>query len=521
MIVLEIFVNVWKNYGIQMLHELCNVSLTTVNRHSIRLVEYADKLLQANYGNKLNEYEMYLLLAGIYLHDIGMQCDIKKFPDIKTEAENLGAEFKLDFEEDKATKYSNEEQNSIRENHPYLSAAWISYAYKNEQTAVSTAVKSFSRKLVEDLIDVCMYHSKLPIDKCDSRFMYYREMRKKLVAALLRFSDELDIADNRVSLETVKNFSFDAHNSLYWWLHDSTNVSFFRKNLIQLKITLNPEDMEHYGKLVQREFIDKFISKNNKILDVLAEENLFIRIDSDSKVEKSEFTGKLPANITQIFEKLPQKQQQNDNSSIKYEPKLFEFKTKIMQNAESKIRELEHERRIRNLTPEESFSLSIPMLENLKEGDEVMAVSFMEEEKGEWKDYFHLWEIYVDANLIAAMNGATVERIFIMDEMRLRHALKKDTVVKKHTENLKGSFLNIHTYNACSHELRSRIGEGFILINSKSTQEMMAVLDNFHHSEDPDHLDYRTTVTFNKEEMSDIERCFQEIMAISMPLCEV
>ena len=31
--------------------------------------------------------EIYLLLAGIYLHDIGMQCDIVKYPEIKEKAE--------------------------------------------------------------------------------------------------------------------------------------------------------------------------------------------------------------------------------------------------------------------------------------------------------------------------------------------------------------------------------------------------------------------------------------------------
>jgi hypothetical protein len=61
--------------------------------HSQRLAGFATQLLDANDGRPLSAQEMYLLLAGIYLHDIGMQCDVVKFPPIKTRAEKLGAKF--------------------------------------------------------------------------------------------------------------------------------------------------------------------------------------------------------------------------------------------------------------------------------------------------------------------------------------------------------------------------------------------------------------------------------------------
>src|SRR4051812_11174391 len=57
--------------------------------HSQRLAGYAVKLLAAHDGGKLTEREMYLLLAGIYLHDIGMQCDVVRWPAIKARAEAL------------------------------------------------------------------------------------------------------------------------------------------------------------------------------------------------------------------------------------------------------------------------------------------------------------------------------------------------------------------------------------------------------------------------------------------------
>ncbi len=59
--------------------------------HYERLAEYAVTLLMANQGRPLSKEEAYLLLAGIYIHDIGMQCDVVRFPAIK-EREQLNLE---------------------------------------------------------------------------------------------------------------------------------------------------------------------------------------------------------------------------------------------------------------------------------------------------------------------------------------------------------------------------------------------------------------------------------------------
>src|SRR6185436_12596805 len=66
-------------------------------KHCERLAGFASKLLEANDGRDLSSQEMYLLLGGIYLHDIGMQCDVIKFPKLKLSAEEFGAKFQLDF----------------------------------------------------------------------------------------------------------------------------------------------------------------------------------------------------------------------------------------------------------------------------------------------------------------------------------------------------------------------------------------------------------------------------------------
>ena len=212
-------------------------------KHSERVAGFAYKLLKANDGRDISSQEMYLLLASIYLHDIGMQCDVVKFPEIKTKAEELGAQFAVDFKATKSSGFTTEEQKEIRKNHHYLSAAWIDYAYHSGKTVLSGAASNISSKLVGDLMDVCKYHAKLPINDCPSTFRFYQTERKQMVAALLRFSDELDIDRNRVdSIEAINSFNLDPQNRVYWWLHNCTNVDFIASNVVVLTVSLHPGD---------------------------------------------------------------------------------------------------------------------------------------------------------------------------------------------------------------------------------------------------------------------------------------
>ena len=273
-------------------------------KHCQRLIEYVDKLLEANEGNKLSEKEMYILIAGIYLHDIGMQCDISNSLAIKKIAEDLGAEFHTEFTSHISTDYSIDEQKEIRNNHQYITGAWIKYAYRNDDTIISSAIKSVEFDLVNDLIDVCMYHSKLPITECPQSFRHYQNERKKLVAALLRFADELDIDKNRVSIDTVKLFSLNIHNTLYWWIHNQTKVIFCTPKVIRLSVLLNPHNLELYGEIIKKEFVEKFETKNAPTLSVLARENIIIHIDSSSGVVSEEFVNELPIEIIKVLDNI-------------------------------------------------------------------------------------------------------------------------------------------------------------------------------------------------------------------------
>lgn len=273
-------------------------------KHSKRLARIAADLLNANIGKNLSSEEMYLLLAGIYLHDIGMQCDILKFPEIRSRAEELGAKFDLKFLKNSEGHYTLEMQNNIRKNHQYLTAAWIDYANRTGVTSLGSAAKDIPSKLVDDLIDVCKHHSKLPIADCPQALKYNPNGRKRLVAALLRFSDELDIDADRITLDTVKNFSFDPQNSVYWWLHNRTDVIFTSRNVVRVNVRLHPDDLIKYNKIIYEMYLNEFQTKNRPILTVLAQNSIPILISDESNIVENDREEKLPEDILELLDNM-------------------------------------------------------------------------------------------------------------------------------------------------------------------------------------------------------------------------
>lgn len=274
--------------------------------HCLRLIKYASQLLNANKGASLSDEEMYILIAGIYLHDIGMQCDVNKFPSIKEKAVEFGADFKIEFTSTNANQYSLDEQIEIRNNHQYLSAAWIDYAYRTPETTLGKSIQTVPDELIVDLLDVCKYHSKLTLSECPLQFAFDSKGRKQLIAALVRFSDELDVDKNRVSIATVMNFSMEPQNAYYWWLHHLTQIE-INDNVLVLRVRLNPADYVSYSSFINETYLEQFRKKNKPVLEILNNNKIHISISSESEAISYEYTKKLPPEIEKVIQEMKSK----------------------------------------------------------------------------------------------------------------------------------------------------------------------------------------------------------------------
>jgi hypothetical protein len=268
--------------------------------HSDRIAQNIIKLIKL-YNNKrdFSDEELYLISASSCLHDIGMQCDVIKYKDIKKKAEDLGAYFSVDFKSERSSGFSQEEQNAIRENHQYLSAAWIDFSHSNstETTSLDQAAKSIPDDLVEDVMNVCMYHSKLPINDCVNESKI-TGTRLRLISAILRLADELDIDKNRVSNDAYDSFRIPPENHIYWWIHERTKIRFLEgSNNISITINLTPDDQKLYGDLIREQYIDKLIIKNQSVINVLIKNSLAVCIDDESGVVENSHAKRMPSKV--------------------------------------------------------------------------------------------------------------------------------------------------------------------------------------------------------------------------------
>lgn len=270
--------------------------------HSMHVIGYSYDILDSHAKkiNELNEYEMYLLLASIFLHDIGMQCYPSEeiFSEIIDYAKKIADEKKipfdvLEFRSRSGASLADDEKESIRRYHSLLTKAMIIYGVqKLEYETLHDACKHIPDELVDDLSDICLYHSKYPIMDCDEHLSILQG-RKRLIAVILRLADELDISRRRINENDYKILRRDPKNLIYWLKHKHTSVV-ISDNLIRLKLTLHPEDAKNYGRILQASIINDFCCKNKKLIEILNIKKFDIKLD-DEKSRKDGILQVVPS----------------------------------------------------------------------------------------------------------------------------------------------------------------------------------------------------------------------------------
>jgi len=158
-------------------------------KHSDRVVEKLS-ILAEYLDVHLVEEECYILLSAAYLHDIGMQSD--KFKDTK----------------------------KTRNMHHILSSEMILGSINNNDEYPNLEI---DKNFCNSIALISKAHRKIDIinnTKYDDFVMGGSLIRFRLLAALLRFADELDIDFRRVNIERLKiEKNMSAESKLHWYKH--------------------------------------------------------------------------------------------------------------------------------------------------------------------------------------------------------------------------------------------------------------------------------------------------------------
>ena len=165
--------------------------------HSERISQYLGKLLE-DFPTLLNQQERFVLLAAIFLHDIGNQ--LPKY---------AGIPIKL--------TYSIEELEKIRKNH-HLS----SYEAVKDSIKVNAELPlglNLCKEYTDFIADLCKYHRKLDLKDLKDTHIAGDPLRLHLLGAFLRLGDELDADFRRVDMEVLNIIDIPTESKFYWWSH--------------------------------------------------------------------------------------------------------------------------------------------------------------------------------------------------------------------------------------------------------------------------------------------------------------
>jgi len=168
--------------------------------HSERLVEILGRLLQ-EHSNLLNEYERFILLSAVYLHDIGMQAPTYAGLPKKTE-------------------YTLGELDIIREKHEESSAKMILNSISDgPEFDFGLKVVNECRYLSKFIAEIAKYHRKHNIEDLTDDSFSGKIIRLPLLAALIKFADALDCDFRRVNMDRLKRLDLPVESKYHWWSH--------------------------------------------------------------------------------------------------------------------------------------------------------------------------------------------------------------------------------------------------------------------------------------------------------------
>lgn len=226
--------------------------------HSERMINMLDSLGKNSiFNNKktpsINETEAFILLAAIYLHDIGMQ---------------ISEESKLEgFAKEKGIKYNKSDKNEfVRKNHHLLSGYWIECNIKSVDELPKVYVGDGELgKLVQLVVEshgIDFIHK----EEYDKEFFYKgQEIRLKILCILLSLADALDCDCRRVDIEKVMYTEIDDFSQIHWWKHYYVNSVSIRNNIVEIYYCF-PKAGEHEKQIYKYFFSHQstFWIKKNK-----------------------------------------------------------------------------------------------------------------------------------------------------------------------------------------------------------------------------------------------------------------
>lgn len=231
--------------------------------HSDRMLSVIDKLLAD--PQILIDEEKLVLICAVLLHDIGMQAT----------KEVSSGKFPL----------QNQELNYIREHHHEFSEEIIKNSVSLDNSKKYYLGLENAAIFVEDIAIVAKYHRKLDISSLSYDVVGDKTIRIKLLAALIRLADCLDIDYRRVHIDKLKIQNIPDESKFYWFSHHYVRALIIENRAIKVCFQF-PKEYQKETTLISTisEYILKEINKHmEQVYFILDEYGIRLRKDVDKE----------------------------------------------------------------------------------------------------------------------------------------------------------------------------------------------------------------------------------------------
>jgi len=241
--------------------------------HSEKIIKHIGRLLE-NKQNALNDYEKFILVAAIYLHDIGMQSP-----------KHAGLELKPKSE------YTSEELEIIRDRHHETSEKVILESVKPKSN-LSLGLEH-CKEYATMIARIAKYHRKFDINELEVDCINSEEIRLPLLAALIRFGDELDIDRQRVNIKILELIEIPTKSKYHWWKHIYVNGVMISEGIINIYFSF-PEayknNNQHLVEVLKNDVSGAIKERYKEVYDTFFKYNIHIKDEIVIKANKYEIT---------------------------------------------------------------------------------------------------------------------------------------------------------------------------------------------------------------------------------------
>lgn len=234
--------------------------------HSERIIKTIGDIFGSSQDpDMLNAYEIFILLASAYLHDVGMQS--ARYTGLPDKPE-----------------YTLEDKEIIREKHAESSAKMILESVQpNSDFSLGLEGRE---EYVPFIANIVRYHSGKggeDINSLKDSSLKGEYVRLKLLAALLKLADGLDRDYRRVKIKELKFWPIPTESKFHWWTHHYTQSVTIKDGRIKLYFRFPEEYRESKIKDVFIKNTQRLIKEElEAVSDVLWDPG--IRLTPDSNV---------------------------------------------------------------------------------------------------------------------------------------------------------------------------------------------------------------------------------------------